>query len=140
MFGNNGVIGSSKNVPQWIVELIHEVEDKEEFYTEFIFFKESKSGYRGACYHSGLESIDLYMSREKTIENIWIVLHELTHAWQHLKAPETITKRKAGRRNRVVHNQIFFETASRFFKKYGGPAVLEHASMWEYKRGRKYMV
>jgi hypothetical protein len=71
---------------------------------------------------------------------VWVVLHELAHAWQWLEAPETITKRKPGRRNRVQHNQVFFEFACELYKKFGGDDVLEWAANNEYKRGRKYMV
>lgn len=139
MFGKNGINGSSKDVPQWMMDLMYEVQGNEGFFTSGIYFKESKSDYRGACYDTGRKIIDLYMSRKKTIENIWIILHELTHAWQHLEAPETLTKKKPGRRNRVVHNEKFFRVAAHFYKKYGGPEVLEYASKNEYKRGRKYM-
>jgi len=139
MFGQ-GIIGSSKDVPQWILDLVEEVEGWEGFCTDGIYFKESKSDYRGACYNVGGRYIDLYFGREKTVERIWIVLHELAHACQHLEAPETITKKKPGRRNRVVHNPAFFKIAARFFLKYGGQEVLEFAANNEYKRGRKYMV
>jgi len=139
MFGQ-GITGSSKNVPQWILDLVEKVEGNEGFCTDGIYFKESKSDYRGACYNIYGKYLDLYFGREKTIERIWIVLHELTHAWQWLEAPETITERKPGRKNRVQHNNSFFEVAASFYKRYGGQEVLEFAAKNEYKRGRKYMV
>ena len=139
MFGQ-GITGSSKNVPQWILDLVYKVEGDEGFCMDGIYFKECKSDYRGACYFVGKKCIDLYFGREKTVERVWVVLHELAHAWQHLEAPETITKKKPGRRNNVNHNEAFFKEAARFFLKYGGQEVLEYAANHEYKRGRKYMV
>lgn len=139
MFGQ-GITGSSKNVPQWILDLVEKVEGQEGFCTDGIYFKESKSDYRGACYFVGKKCLDLYFGREKTVERVWIILHELTHAWQHLEAPETLTPKPKGRRNRIVHNKAFFDVAASFYKRYGGQEVLEFAANNEYKRGRKYMV
>jgi hypothetical protein len=71
---------------------------------------------------------------------VWVILHELVHAWQYLEAPETLTPKPKHRRNRIVHNEKFFKVAAQFYKDYGGQEVLEWAANNEYKRGRKYMV
>lgn len=139
MFGQ-GITGSSKNVPQWIMDLVYKVEDNEGFCTGGVYFKESKSDYRGACYFVGKRCLDLYFGREKTVERVWIILHELTHAWQHLEGQDTLTPKPKHRRNRIVHNKAFFEVAAMFYKQYGGQEILEYAANHEYKRGRKYMV
>ena len=136
MFGQ-GIVGSDQNVPQWILDLVDEVEARYGFCTSGIFFKESKSDYRGGCYRIREKVLQFYCGREKTDERVWLVLHELSHAWQHLECPDTLTPRKKGRKNRVVHNEAFFRFAANLYKKYG---VLEFAANNEYKRGRKYMV
>jgi len=139
MFGQ-GITGSSKDVPQWIMDLVSKVESWYGFCTNGIYFKEAKSKGSWACYYSGKKAIDLYFGREKTIERIWVVLHELAHARQYLECPETLTPKPKGRRNRIVHNQAFFEMACEMYKQFGGQEVLEFAANHEYKRGRKYMV
>jgi Zn-dependent peptidase ImmA (M78 family) len=140
MFGQ-GITGSSKNVPQWIMDLVYVVEADMGFCTDGIYFKECKKpDGRWGCYYSGKKVIDLYFGREKTAERVWVVLHELVHAWQHLECPETITKKPKHRKNNITHNQAFFECAAIFFLRYGGQEVLEYAANNEYKRGRKYMV
>jgi hypothetical protein len=137
---NQGTIGSSKNVPQWILDLVDQVESWYGFCTDGVFFKESKSDYRGACYNVYEKNLQFYFGREKTVERICIVLHELAHAWQHLECPGTLTPKPKGRRNRIVHNQAFFEMACELYKKFGGNEVVEYAFNNEYKRGRKYMI
>lgn len=138
MFGQN-VIGSTKDVPQWILDVVEKIEGQYGFCTNGIYFKEAKSpDYRGGCYGIGQKYLQYYFGREQTIERLWVVLHELAHAWQCIEAPETRTKRKPGRRNRVQHNQAFFEFAADLYRQYDG--VLEFAANNEYKRGRKYMV
>jgi Zn-dependent peptidase ImmA (M78 family) len=140
MFGQ-GITGSSKNVPQWIMDLVYEVEETEGFCTDGIYFKEcKKSDGRWGCYFTDKKCIDLYFGKEKTIERIWVVLHELVHAWQHLEGQDTLTPKPKHRRNRIVHNKAFFEVAAQFYKQYGGQEVLKWAANNEYKRGRKYMV
>lgn len=139
MFGY-GVVGSTKNVPQWISDLVETVEARYGFCTYNIYFKESKSNYRGGCYMVYEKCLQFYFGRKKTIERIWVVLHELVHAWQHLECPGTLTKRTNGRRNRIVHNQEFFEFAADLYREFGGIDVLEFAADNEYKRGRKYMI
>jgi Zn-dependent peptidase ImmA (M78 family) len=137
---SQGVIGSSKNVPQWILDLVDEVEAWYGFCTDGIYFKEAKSSYRGGCYRPSEKYLQYYFGREKTIERVWVVLHELAHAWQHLECPETLTPKPKGRRNRVVHNEAFFKFACELYKRFGGDEVVEWAANNEYKRGRKYMV
>ena len=82
-------------------------------------------------------SIDLYFCPEKTEFRLWIVLHELTHAIQHIVLPHTLTPKPAHRRNRIVHNEKFFEIARELYIKYG---VLHIAAEREYKRARKLMI
>ena len=139
MFGQE-VIGSSTDVPQWILDLVERVEANYGFCTHGIYFKESKSDYRGGCYRPREKYLQYYFGREKTIERIWVVLHELAHAWQHLECPNTLTSKTKKRRNRVQHNQAFFEFVADLYKEYGGDEVLEYAANNEYKRGRKYMI
>ena len=138
MFGQD-VFGSSKNVPQWILDLVEEVESTYGFCTDGIYYKEAKSDYRGGCYRISDKFLQYYFGREKTPERIWVVLHELTHAWQHLECPDTLTPKIKGRR-RVQHNQAFFEMACDMYKRFGEDEVVEWAANNEYKRGRKYMV
>lgn len=137
MFGLS-TIGSSEDVPQWIVEIVEKIEGEFGFCTSKVFFKEAKSDYRSGCYRPSKKYVEFYFGREKTVERIWIVLHELVHAWQHLECPETLTPRKQGSKRRVVHNEAFFKFAAKLYKRYDG--VLECAANNEYKRGRKYMV
>ncbi len=139
MFGQ-GIIGSNENVPQWILNLVERVEAAYGFCTSNIYFQESKSHYRGGCYRHRERSIQLYFGREQTNERMWIVLHELAHAWQHLERPDTLTPKPKGRKNRVVHNQAFFEFAASLYKEFGAGEVLAYAFKHEYKRGRKYMI
>ena len=137
---SQGVVGSSKNVPQWILDLVYEVESWYGFYTSGVYFEEAKSSYRGGCYRPSEKYLQYYFGREKTIERVWVVLHELAHAWQHLECPDTLTPKPKGRRNRIVHNEAFFEFACKIYKRFGGDEVVEWAANNEYKRGRKYMV
>ena len=136
MFGQ-GVTGSSKNVPQWILDITREVEEKHGFCTSGIYYKEAKQKdyYRG-CYYVNKKIIDLYFSPEKNNEAIFVLLHELTHAWQHLECPCTLTKISKGKR-KVNHNKEFFLFAKKLYERYG---VLDIAIQREYKRGRKYIV
>jgi len=137
---SQGVIGSNKNVPQWILDLVDKVESKYSFCTRGIYFKEAKSDYRGGCYRPSEKYLQYYFGKEETIERVWIVLHELAHAWQHLERPDTLTPKPKGHKNRVQHNQAFFEFACKLYKQFGGDKILEWAANNEYKRGRKYMV
>jgi len=137
MFGA-GIIGSKENVPQWILDVVSEVEQEYGFCLDAVYFKEAKSNdYRGGCYSIGHRHLQLYFGREKTDIRLWVVLHELAHAIQHLLFSGTLTKKKPGRRNRVVHNDVFFAFAKKLYIKYG---VLETAAKNEYKRARKLMV
>ena len=137
MFGA-GKIGSQENVPQWISDVISEVESEYGICLDAVYFREAKSkDYRGGCYHFSCRCIELYFGREKTDIRLWVVLHEMAHAIQYLELPHTLTKRPSGRKNRVVHNDKFFEIARKLFIKYG---VLETAAEHEYKRARKLMV
>jgi hypothetical protein len=139
MFGQ-GPIGSKTDVPQWILDLVSRVESTYGFCTSAIWFKEAKSNdYRGGCYRVKAESLQFYFRREMTIERIWVVLHELTHAFQHLERPDTLTPKPAGRKNRIHHNPAFFKFAAKFYLEFGGEEVLEFAAKNEYKRGRIYM-
>ncbi len=139
MFGQS-IIGSSSNVPQWILDLVDEVEGWHGFCTNNIFFKEAKSNYRGGCYRYSENILQFYFGREITTERVWVVLHELAHAFQWIERPDTLTKTPKGKRN-IHHNEAFFKTAALLYKKHGAEyGVLEYAAEHEYKRGRKYMV
>jgi len=136
MFGTE-IVGSSHDVPQWILDLVDEVEAWYGFCTNGIYFKESKSNYRGGCYRPREGYLHFYFGREETPLRKWIVLHELAHAWQYLECPETLTPKAKGKKNRVVHNDVFWEIAKMLYIKYD---VLEVAAENEYKRARKLMV
>lgn len=137
MFGA-GRIGSNGNVPQWIIDVVFDVEQEYGFRLADVYYKKAKrEDYYNGCYRHRLRAVQLYFRPEKTDIRLWAVLHELTHAIQRILYPETLTKKKSGRRNRVVHNQWFFETARKLYIKYG---VLETAAQKEYKRARKMMV
>lgn len=137
MFGA-GIVGSQENVPQWIQKVVSEIESEYGICLDAIYFKEAKSNdYRGGCYCISGRNLQLYFGRQYTHIRLWVVLHEMAHAIQHLELPHTLTKREHGRRNRVVHNTKFFEIARRLYIKYG---VLETAAKHEYKRARKLMV
>ena len=137
MFGK-GPMGSTRDVPEWIVKVVDEVESRYGFCTSGIYFKKAISPfYRGGCYFAHQKILQFYFGEKKTTERLWVVLHELAHAWQWLECPDTLTKKKPGRRNNVNHNEAFFRFAADLFREYG---VLEFAAKNEYKRGRKYMV
>jgi Zn-dependent peptidase ImmA (M78 family) len=137
MFGT-GIVGSSHNVPQWILDLVEDVESWYGFCTDGIYYKEAKQkDYYGGNYYPRRKAIDFYFSPEKTDRAVFVVLHELAHAWQHLEAPETITPKPKGRRRNIVHNDAFFQFARELYIKYD---VLEAAAKHEYKRARKMMV
>ncbi len=137
MFGA-GVTGSQENIPQWIMTYVSEIESEYGICLDAVYFKEAKrNDYRGGCYNISGRYVQLYFGREQTNLRIWLVLHEMAHAIQHLELPHTLTKRPLGRRNRIVHNAKFFEIARRLYIKYG---VLETAAKHEYKRARKLMV
>jgi len=140
MFGQ-GTIGSTTDIPEWILDLVERVENSCGFHMDAVWFKEAKSdSYRGGCYRYNNKSLQLYFGRAKTVERVWVVLHELAHAFQHLERPDTLTPKPKGKRNRVQHNEAFFRFAAGFYKEYGGQEVLEYAAGHEYKRGRKLMV
>jgi len=136
MFGQ-GIIGSTHNVPQWIMDTVDEVERSWDICLSAVYFKEPTRNpeYRGACYIPSYKSIDLYFGREKTDLRLWIVLHEMVHAIQYLELSNTLTKTARGKR-RVVHNETFWEIAARLYIKYN---VIEMAIEQEYKRGRKHL-
>lgn len=137
MFGA-GIVGSQENVPQWILNVVSKVESEYGICLDAIYFKEAKSNdYRGGCYSIGGRNLQLYFGRAYTHIRLWVVLHEMAHAIQHLELSHTLTKRPSGRKNRVVHNDKFFEIARRLFIDYG---VLKTAAKHEYKRARKLMV
>ncbi len=137
MFGT-GVIGSKENVPQWIIDIVFDVEHKYNFRLAGVYYKSPKGeDYWKGCYRYWEHTLQLYFRPEKTDLRLWLVLHELTHAIQRIAYPETLTKKKPGRRNRIVHNQWFFNTARKLYIKYG---VLHIAAEKEYKRARKMMV
>ena len=136
----HGIIRSNQDLPQWILDLVGKVEGRYGFCISDTYFKEAKSDYRGGCYRYTEKILQLYFGREQTVERVWVVLHEMAHAWQHLECPDTLTSKPKGRRNRVQHNQAFFEFAASLYKELGGDEVLEYAAEHEYKRGRKYMV
>jgi len=135
MFGQ-GITGSNKNVPQWIRELVSEIERDYDFKLDDIYFKEPtrNKDYYGACY-SSRNYIELYFSREKNKLRTFIILHELGHAIQDICYPETVTKRPKGK-NRVNHNNVFWDIVGELYLKYD---VLEVAITNEYKKGQKYL-
>lgn len=140
MFGQS-TIGSTSNVPEWILNLVNKVESRYGFCTNAVYFKEAKSkSYRGGCYRYTENTLQLYFGREQTPERIWVVLHELAHAFQWLERPDTLTKTPKGKNN-VNHNPAFFKFAAMFYKEFGAADnILEYAAKHEYKRGRKYMM
>jgi len=139
MFGQE-FIDSTTDIPQWILDLVSKVESTYGFCTNNIWFKEAKSdNYRDGCYRVRNKILQFCFKREETIERIWVVLHELTHAFQHLERADTLTPKPIGRKNRIVHNPAFFRFAAQFYLEFGGKEVLEFAANNEYKRGRIYM-
>lgn len=136
MFGQ-GITGSSKDVPQWIMDVVDEIEKSYNFCLNAVYFKEPTRNleYYGACYNQTREHLELYFGRDKTDLRLWIVLHELAHAIQHLELSRTLTVRPRGKRQ-VNHNDAFFDIAGKLFVKYN---VLHIALEREYKRGRKYL-
>lgn len=139
MFGA-GVTGTQEATPKWIREVVREVESMYGFTLRGgVYFKEPtrNKDYWGGCFSPSIDAIQLYFCAEKTDHRLWIVLHELAHAIQHIAMPETLTPMKPGRMNRVVHNKRFFQIAREMYIKFG---VLEEARKHEYKRARKLMV
>jgi len=136
MFGQ-GITGSNKNVPEWIRELVSEIETDYGFMLRDVYFKEPtrNKSYYGACYSSYRNNIQLYFSREKNDIRKWIVLHELGHAIQHKCYPESLTITPLGKNN-VNHNNAFWDIVGELFAKYN---VLDTAIEREYKKGRKYI-
>jgi len=136
MFGQ-GVTGSNINVPKWIKEIILEIEKDYNFKLNNIYFKEPtrNKDYYGACYSVKKNHIELYFSRGKNDLRKWIVLHEMSHAIQHICYPETLTKTPSYKNN-VNHNNYFWEISKKLFSKYN---VLAIALQKEYKKGRKYL-
>lgn len=137
MFGA-GTVGSQEDVPQWVQKVVSEIESEYGICLDAVYFKEARSNdYRGGCYVISESSLQLYFGRAYTHIRLWVVLHEMAHAIQHLELPHTLTKRPPGRRNRIQHNLKFFEIARKLYIKYG---VLKTAAKHEYKRARKLMV
>ena len=138
MFGS-GRIGSSGNVPQWIIDVVFDVEQEYGFRLADVYYKCPKrsNDYYNGCYCHNTKTIELYFRPEKTDLKLWVVLHELGHAIQKIVYPETITKKPIGRRNRIVHNEWFFKIVRKLYIKYD---VLHIAAEKEYKKARKMMV
>ena len=137
MFGS-GVVGNSRDVPQWIWDIVNEVEIRYGFCTEAIYYKEAKQkDYYNGCYNPSNKAVELYFSSEKNDKAVWVLLHEMAHAYQYLECPETLTPKQVGKRNRVVHNDDFWDIAKMFYIRFD---VLETAAQNEYKRARKLMV
>lgn len=136
MFGQ-GITGSNKDVPQWIKNLINEVEEEYNFKLDNIYFKEPtrNKDYYGACYSVIENHIELYFSRKENNLRKWIILHELGHAIQYKCYPESLTITPKGKNN-VNHNKAFWEIVGDLFARYD---VLEEAIENEYKKGRKYL-
>ena len=137
MFGA-GIVGSKENVPQWIMDVVTSIESEYGICLSAIYFKEAQTdNFRGGCYDIAKQHIQLYFKREQTTERLWVVLHEMAHAIQHLELPQTLTPKPAGRKNKIQHNNVFFGIARRLYIRYG---VLDFAAKNEYKRARKLMV
>jgi hypothetical protein len=137
MFGE-GVFGSEKQVPQWIKEIVSDVEKMYRFRLNEVVqrYPVRDKEYYHACYWPHAKVIQLYFMPEKTDLRLYIVLHELAHAIQHIVFPFTIAP-KIRTKRRVIHNEEFFQIARKLYIKYG---VLDIAEKHEYKRGRKFMV
>jgi hypothetical protein len=125
------------DVPQWVIDVVDSVESKYGFKLDNVFFKAAKNeDYRSGCYWHNCRSIELFFGEEKTDIRLWVVLHELAHAIQHIVVPETLTPNVKGKR-RVVHNRAFFDMAKELYIRYG---VLDTAAKHEYKTARPLMV
>ena len=129
-------IETAMATPDWVWDVIEALEIEFDFELKGVHYKTPKNPENWAgAYFSMSKRLTLHLSPEKTGVNLFVVLHELSHALQHLVYPETLTKRKPGK-NRVHHNQEFFKIAKRLYIRYG---VLEIAAENEYKRARKLM-
>jgi len=129
---------TNMGMPVWITDIIHEVQTRYGFnfkLSKIHYSQPRQPGRWSGGYYPISKKLDLCFSREKTDINLFVLLHELSHAIQRQLYPQTLTKTLPGHR-RVLHNRVFFRIAGWLYYEYG---ILDTAIKNEYKRGRKIL-